>query len=101
MASDNKKAKADPAPKNEAAAKNKTTSGEDVSKAEGGETAAATPSNYSRGEGQNTAYKENWNAIYAKKNAKKKKKARNKSRAFVISLEDGLSSPCRPCHRQA
>ena len=77
MASDNKKAKADPAPKNEAAAKNKTTSGEDVSKAEGGETAAATPSNYSRGEGQKpvtTAYKENWNAIYAKKNAKKKKR---------------------------
>ena len=77
MASDNKKAKADPAPKNEAAAKNKTTSGEDVSKAEGGETAAATPSNYSRGEGQKpvtTAYKENWNAIFAKKNAKKKKR---------------------------
>jgi hypothetical protein len=39
---------------------NKTTSGEDVSKAEGGETAAATPSNYSRGERQKpvtTAYK--------------------------------------------
>ena len=73
MASDNKKAKADPAPKNEATAKNKTTSGEDVSKAEGGETAAATPSNYSRGEGQKpvtTAYKENWNAIYAKKKKK-------------------------------
>ena len=77
MGSDNKKAKADPAPKNEAAAKNKTTSGEDVSKAAGGETAAATPSNYSRGEGQKpvtTAYRENWNAIYAKKNAKKKKR---------------------------
>jgi hypothetical protein len=32
---------------------------------------------YSRGEGQKpvtTAYKENWNAIYAKKNAKKKKR---------------------------
>jgi hypothetical protein len=77
MASDNKKAKADPASKNEAAAKNKTTLGEDVSKAEGGETAAASSSNYSRGEGQKpvtTAYKENWNAIYAKKNAKKKKR---------------------------
>jgi hypothetical protein len=75
MASDNKKTKADPAPKNEAAAK--TTSGEDVSKAEGGETTAATPSNYSRGEGQKpviTAYKENWNAIYAKKNSKKNAK---------------------------
>ena len=100
MASDNKKAKADPAPKSEAAAKDKSTAGEAVSKTEGGEAAAAAPSNYSRGEGQKpvtTAYKENWNAIYAKK----KKKARNKSRAFVISVEDGLSSPCRPCHRQA
>jgi hypothetical protein len=29
------------------------------------------------------------------------KKARNKSRAFVISVEGGLNSPCRPCHRQA
>jgi hypothetical protein len=76
MARDNKKPKADPAPKNEAAAKNKSTPGEDVSKAEGGET-GAVPSNYSRGEGQKpvtTAYKENWNAIYAKKNAKKKKR---------------------------
>ena len=76
MASDNKKPKADPAPKNESAAKNKSTPGEDVSKAEGGETAAASPPNYSRGEGQKpvtTAYKENWNAIYAK-NAKKKKR---------------------------
>jgi hypothetical protein len=47
---------------------NKSTSGEDAAKAEGGETAAA--SNFSRGEGQKpatTAYKENWNAIYAKK----------------------------------
>ncbi|MGC1235446.1 MAG: hypothetical protein WA838_12365 [Xanthobacteraceae bacterium] len=48
-----------------------------MSKTEGGEAAAAAPSNYSRGEGQKpvtTAYKENWNAIYAKKNAKKKKR---------------------------
>jgi hypothetical protein len=77
MGSDNKEAKADPAPKNEAAAKNKTTSGEDVSKAEGGKTAGAAPSNYSRGEGQkpvSNAYRENWNAIFSKKNAKKKKR---------------------------
>jgi len=77
MANDNKKTGAAPAPKNEAAAKNKSTSGEDVSKAKGPETAAAAPSNYSRGEGQKpvtTAYRENWNAIYAKKNAKKKKR---------------------------
>ena len=30
-----------------------------------------------------------------------RKKARNKSRAFVISVEGGLNSPCRPCRRQA
>ena len=77
MANDNKKAKADPAPKSEAAAKDKSTAGEAVSKTEGGEAAAVPPSNYSRGEGQKPvtrAYKENWNAIYAKKNAKKKKR---------------------------
>ena len=76
MANDNKKAKADPAPKSEAAAKAKSTAGEAVSKTKGGE-AAAAPSNYSRGEGQKpvtTAYKENWNAIFSKKNAKKKKR---------------------------
>ncbi len=28
-----------------------------------------------------------------------RKKARKKSRAFVVS--NGLNSPCRPCHRQA
>ena len=77
MATDDKKAKGDPAPKSEAAAKGKSTAGEAVAKTKGGEAAAAAPSNYSRGEGQKpvtTAYKENWNAIYAKKNAKKKKR---------------------------
>ncbi|MGA8692975.1 MAG: hypothetical protein WB689_03875 [Xanthobacteraceae bacterium] len=81
MANDNKKAKADPAPKSEAAAKDKTTAGEAVSKTEGGEAAAAAPSNYSRGEGQKpvtAAYKENWNAIYAKKNAKKNAKKKKR-----------------------
>jgi len=96
MAIDNKKAKADPAPKSEAAAKNKSTSegaskaegsvskagaseskaGANESKTEGSETAAAPSANYSRGEGQKpvtAAYKENWNAIFAKK-AKKKKR---------------------------
>jgi hypothetical protein len=29
------------------------------------------------------------------------KKARKKSRAFVISVEGGLNSPYRPCYRQA
>jgi hypothetical protein len=81
MASDNKKNKGDPAPENAAAAKNKRTPGEDVSKVEGGETAAAAPSNYSRGEGQKpvtAAYKENWNAIYGKKNAKKNAKKKKR-----------------------
>ena len=91
MASDNKTAKADPAPKSVPAAKDKSTSGEakteakteaksetkSETKAESGETAAAAPSGYSRGEGQkpvSAAYKENWNAIFAKKKAKKKKR---------------------------
>jgi hypothetical protein len=70
MASDDKKTKADPAPKKEAPAENKSASGADPSKAEGGEKADAAPSGYSRGEGQkpvSKAYKENWNAIYGKK----------------------------------
>jgi hypothetical protein len=81
MASDDKKPKADAAPKNDAAAKVKSTaaadSSKDTSKSEGGETAAAAPANYSRGEGQKpvtAAYRENWNEIYAKKNVKKKKR---------------------------
>ena len=74
MASDTKGTKGAPTPKKEAVAKTKSTSGEDVSKAEVGETAAAAPSNYSRGEGQKPvtrAYKENWNAIFGKKTARK------------------------------
>ena len=69
MASDDKKIKTEPAAKNEAPAKDKSTSVE-PSKAESGDTAAASPSGYSRGEGQkpvSQAYKDNWNAIYAKK----------------------------------
>ena len=44
-------------------------------KPEGGETAAAAPANYSRGEGQKpvtAAYKENWNAIFGKKGEEEK-----------------------------
>jgi len=93
MASDNKKAKADAAPKKDAAAKVESPAAEaapkdtpkdtakdtpkDTPKPEGGETAAAAPSSYSRGEGQKpvtAAYKENWNAIFAKKSTKKKKR---------------------------
>jgi carbohydrate-binding DOMON domain-containing protein len=101
MASDNKTTKADPAPKSGPAAKDKSTSGEATAKTEtktetktdtkteakteaktetkteSSETVAAAPSGYSRGEGQkpvSAAYKENWNAIFAKKKAKKKKR---------------------------
>src|SRR4029077_17208643 len=76
MASDDKKTKTSPAPKNgtvvkkEAAAKkkaegqpkDKSTSDADLSKAEGGEKAADSPSGYSRGERQkpvSKAYKDN------------------------------------------
>jgi hypothetical protein len=78
MASDDKKAKTVPAPKTEAAAtkkdesvpKSKSPSAADAPKTEGGEKTADAPSGYSRGEGQkpvSKAYKDNWNAIYAKK----------------------------------
>jgi hypothetical protein len=70
MASDDKKIKTSPAPKNEAPPKNKSTSGADPSKAVDGAIAAASPSGYSRGEGQkpvSKAYTDNWNAIFAKK----------------------------------
>ena len=92
MVTDNKKVKADPAPKSGAAAKDKNTAVADGAKAEtkasetkaetktetkpdAGEPAAA-PSSYSRGEGQKpvtAAYKENWNAIFGKKSKKKKR----------------------------
>ena len=88
MASDDKKTKTSPAPKNEAAAKkeaaptkkdegqpkDKSAPAADLSKAAGGEKAADAPAGYSRGEGQkpvSKAYKDNWNAIYAKKKKKK------------------------------
>jgi hypothetical protein len=70
MASDDKKIKTNPASKNEASSKDKSGSGVDTSKAEAGSIADAAPSGYSRGEGQkpvSKAYKDNWNAIFAKK----------------------------------
>jgi hypothetical protein len=97
MVTDNKKSKADPAPKSEVVAKDKSAVAADSGKSETksatksetetksetktetkagvGEPAAA-PANYSRGEGQKpvtVAYKENWNAIFGKKNKKKKR----------------------------
>jgi hypothetical protein len=70
MASDDKKAKTNTASKNEIPSKDKSGSGVDTSKAEGGKIADAAPPGYSRGEGQkpvSKAYKDNWNAIFAKK----------------------------------
>jgi hypothetical protein len=52
MASDDKKVKTNAAPGNEALPENKSTSGTEPSKVDGGELAAASPSGYSRGEGQ-------------------------------------------------
>ena len=101
MASDDKKIKTSPksespskdkSPKSESPSKHKITSGADSSKAKGSETAAApsaaapskakdsetvatSPSSYNRGEGQkpvSKAYKDNWNAIFAKKKKKKR-----------------------------
>lgn len=81
MASEDKKTKPSPAPKTEAAPKkeaapaDKSTASATPSKAEGGEKAAAAPVSYSRGEGQKPvtqAYKDNWNAIFAKKKKKKR-----------------------------
>ena len=70
MASDDKKIKTNSAPENEAPPEKKRTSGAEASKADGGETAAASPPGYSRGEGQkpvSKAYRDNWNVIFAKK----------------------------------
>jgi hypothetical protein len=69
MASDDKKIKTNSAPENEAPSENKSTSGAEPSKADGGELAAASPAGYSRGEGQkpvSKAYRDNWNVIFAK-----------------------------------
>jgi hypothetical protein len=87
MASDDKKTKTILAPKSETAVKraafehkkdevqpkDKSALGADPSRVEGGEKAANLSSGYSRGEGQkpvSKAYKENWNAIYARKKKK-------------------------------
>jgi len=56
--------------KDESQPKDKSTSDAELSKDEGGEKAPDSPTGYSRGEGQkpvSKAYRDNWNAIYAKK----------------------------------
>jgi hypothetical protein len=70
MASDDKKVKTSSARENDALPDDKSTSGAEPSKADGGELAATSPSGYSRGEGQkpvSKAYRANWNVIFAKK----------------------------------
>jgi len=72
------------AAKNDAATKPGSPAAEDKSKlagseatAAGSETSGAAPANYSRGEGQKPvtdAYRENWNAIFAKKKTNKKRR---------------------------
>jgi hypothetical protein len=72
MASDDKKIKTNSTPENEAPPEKKRPSGAEPSKADSGELAAASPSGYSRGEGQkpvSEAYRDNWNVIFAKKKA--------------------------------
>jgi hypothetical protein len=70
MASDDEKIKTNSAAENEAPPEKKSTSGAEASKADGGESVAASPPGYSRGEGQkpvSKAYRDNWNVIFAKK----------------------------------
>ena len=68
-----------PAAKSETAPAGKGTPDAASPKTDGGEKAGAAPASYSRGEGQKPvtqAYKDNWNAIFAKK----KRPARSKKR---------------------
>ncbi|HEY6619345.1 MAG TPA: hypothetical protein VHD86_14090 [Xanthobacteraceae bacterium] len=85
MASESKKTKSETTPKKDAPAKVESAGAEaapkdaakDAPKPGDGETTGTAPANYSRGEGQKpvtAAYKENWNAIFAKKSAKRKKR---------------------------
>ena len=70
MANDAKTITTNPASKGEVASKDKSGSGVETPNAEGGKFGDASPSGYSRGEGQkpvSKAYKDNWNAIFAKK----------------------------------
>jgi hypothetical protein len=70
MASGDNKVKADPDQTSDAAVKSKGPSRADLSKADGGESAAEMPSGYSRGEGQkpvSKAYRDNWSVIFGQK----------------------------------
>jgi hypothetical protein len=78
MMAGDKKIKPDSAPKSEAASKAKSPSDATSTKAEKSATPSGeAPANYSRGEGQKAvsqAYRDNWNAIFAKKTRQKKKR---------------------------
>ena len=89
MASDTKKTKADPAPKPEAAATDKSPAAEPAAKAADSASGAAAPSHYSRGEGQKpvtAAYKDNWNAIFGKKKAKKEPIGKGNEMAKMVVI---------------
>ena len=76
MAGDDKKAKTEPAAKKTDAPKDKSTPDAASSKPESVAKADVAPAGYSRGEGQKPvtqAYKDNWNAIFAKKTRKTKR----------------------------
>lgn len=73
------KAKADPAPKKDTAAADKSTSDSTPAKTESADKSSAAPASYSRGEGQKAvtqAYRDNWNAIFGDKPKKAIKKKR-------------------------
>jgi hypothetical protein len=67
MTGDDNTIKTNSASKNEAPVENKSPSGANPSKAEGGETAAAVPSAYSRGEGQKPVFQAYRDVIFGKK----------------------------------
>jgi hypothetical protein len=78
------KAEATPAAKSEAAPAAKSSTPEAApAKTDGGEKTSAAPASYSRGEGQKPvtqAYKDNWNAIFAKKKRPTRAKSGAKKR---------------------
>ena len=106
MTSDNKKAKTNTAPKADTPAKTDTAAkadtaaksdaayegqefppAEDASKSKVEEPAGAAPANYSRGEGQKAvtaAYRENWNAIFAKKTKEQRRRASDNWRDSAV-----------------
>jgi len=77
MAAETKTTKSDPAPKKSDAAKETpkaTDKAADTKSESSSDSSGGAPKNYSRGEGQKPvtqAYKDNWNAIFAKKKKKR------------------------------